>query len=108
MHLPSINQSETGIPSNEYDLMLGRATLFDQNIWSGYLVCNMVAIQRLHSFNQPIGDWNTKSKSVAGAMFSGASSFNQRFGDWNGVSNMHYMFSQTSSSIRSGIGIPRM
>ena len=46
------------------------------------------------AFNQPIGNWNTRSVSHMGEMFQNALRFNQPIGAWNtsSVTNMRSMF----------------
>ena len=59
----------------------------------GYLFYNA------HSFNQPIGYWDTSNVVNMGFMFYNAIDFNQPIGSWNtsNVENMELMFVNSSS-----------
>ena len=52
-----------------------------------------------HSFNQPVGNWDTSNVTDMSGMFMNAEAFNQPIGDWDTskVSNMRFMLSRAKS-----------
>ena len=46
----------------------------------------------MHSFNQPIGNWDTSSATTFLSIFEGASSFNQPIGNWDTSNTTHFTY----------------
>ena len=77
--------------------MFEGAQAFDQPIgnWNTRSVTDMSAMfEGAQAFDQPIGTWNTRSVTDMSAMFEGAQAFDQPIGKWNtsSVTNMSRMF----------------
>jgi surface protein len=103
----AVNLSEVPevIPSTIKDLalLLGDATLFNQNLssWDVSNVTDMYAMfYNAGSFNQDLSSWNVSSSITdMGSMFSRATSFNQDLSSWDvsNVNNMASMFAHATS-----------
>jgi surface protein len=69
------------------------------NNWNVSGVTTMATMFHSSSFNQPIGNWDTRKVTNMGAMFYNTSTFNQDISNWetSGVTNMNDMFGLATS-----------